>query len=285
MKVMTQEKSERGITLVALVVMIIVLLILAGVSISTVLGDNGIIKQSKNMKENQLIKIQEEKEKENKLMQKLNTTPELPEKKEWELSSVAKVGDMVEYPCRAGFEEWTIFYNKNREIRLIPLDIFTTSQDTPITITGIDGYANYEKTIEANLQDYDNQDYVSDVRILEYSTTHTANTTDDTKENGDETAVQIDDITPLIESGIIWVYKEEIPIFLNSKYILPVMEGEGYVRCLIGGKTILGKKVYYSDPGTITNYTVNGNIMPVVVLKQGILTSGKNSEEKWVLIP
>ena len=40
-------KSNKGITLVALVITIIVLLILAGVSISLVVGDNGILTQSK----------------------------------------------------------------------------------------------------------------------------------------------------------------------------------------------------------------------------------------------
>ena len=36
--------SEKGITLIALVVTIVVLLILAGVSINLVIGDNGVIK-------------------------------------------------------------------------------------------------------------------------------------------------------------------------------------------------------------------------------------------------
>lgn len=40
-------KAEKGITLVALVVTIIVLLILASVSISLVLGDNGIITRAR----------------------------------------------------------------------------------------------------------------------------------------------------------------------------------------------------------------------------------------------
>ena len=39
-------KKNKGITLVALVVTIVVLLILAGVSINAVLGDNGIIKKA-----------------------------------------------------------------------------------------------------------------------------------------------------------------------------------------------------------------------------------------------
>ena len=41
-------KNKKGITLVALVVTIVVLLILAGVSINLVLGDNGIIAKAKD---------------------------------------------------------------------------------------------------------------------------------------------------------------------------------------------------------------------------------------------
>ena len=56
-------KNDKGITLVALVVTIIVLIILAGISINLVLGDNGIITIAKKAKENtELAKIQEETE-------------------------------------------------------------------------------------------------------------------------------------------------------------------------------------------------------------------------------
>lgn len=41
-------KKENGITLVALVVTIVVLLILAGVSISLVLGQNGLVNRAKD---------------------------------------------------------------------------------------------------------------------------------------------------------------------------------------------------------------------------------------------
>ena len=41
-------KKEKGITLVALVVTIVVLLILAGVSISLVLSNNGVINKAKD---------------------------------------------------------------------------------------------------------------------------------------------------------------------------------------------------------------------------------------------
>ena len=54
-------KNNKGITLVALVVTIIVLIILAGISINLVLGDNGIITIAQKAKENiELAKIEEE---------------------------------------------------------------------------------------------------------------------------------------------------------------------------------------------------------------------------------
>ena len=49
------RKKEKGITLIALVITIIVLLILAGVTISTLTGENGIITQASNAKEETII--------------------------------------------------------------------------------------------------------------------------------------------------------------------------------------------------------------------------------------
>lgn len=48
---MEKTKKERGITLIALVITIIILLILAGISIEMLAGDNGIINQAGNAKE------------------------------------------------------------------------------------------------------------------------------------------------------------------------------------------------------------------------------------------
>ena len=44
---MNKIKSTKGITLISLVVTVIILLILAGVSISVAIGENGIFTQSK----------------------------------------------------------------------------------------------------------------------------------------------------------------------------------------------------------------------------------------------
>ena len=46
-----KEKNESGITLVALVVTIIVLLILAGITIATLFGDNGVIEKAQKAKD------------------------------------------------------------------------------------------------------------------------------------------------------------------------------------------------------------------------------------------
>lgn len=46
------RKKEDGITLIALVITIIVLLILAGVSIATLTAENGILRKSFNFKRN-----------------------------------------------------------------------------------------------------------------------------------------------------------------------------------------------------------------------------------------
>ena len=53
-------KNKRGITLIALVVTIVVLLILAGVTIAMLTGENGIINQAKNAKEESLMSELEE---------------------------------------------------------------------------------------------------------------------------------------------------------------------------------------------------------------------------------
>ena len=45
------QKNSKGITLIALVITIIVLLILAGVTIATLTGDNGILNQAGKAKE------------------------------------------------------------------------------------------------------------------------------------------------------------------------------------------------------------------------------------------
>ena len=48
---MNRNRQEKGITLIALVITIIVLLILAGISIAMLTGENGILTKADNAKE------------------------------------------------------------------------------------------------------------------------------------------------------------------------------------------------------------------------------------------
>ena len=74
MKTKFENKQERGITLIALVVTIVVLLILAGVSISLVLNNNGVISKAKDAK-NQYAEAQTNDEKQlNEVSDWIDTT-------------------------------------------------------------------------------------------------------------------------------------------------------------------------------------------------------------------
>ena len=57
---MNRLKQQKGITLIALVITIVILLILAGVSIDLVLGDNGIIKKAQEAKDTTIISTEKE---------------------------------------------------------------------------------------------------------------------------------------------------------------------------------------------------------------------------------
>ena len=52
---MKEKRNERGITLIALVITIIVLIILAGVGINAIMGEDGLISRAKRVKEEQKI--------------------------------------------------------------------------------------------------------------------------------------------------------------------------------------------------------------------------------------
>ena len=60
-------KKEKGITLISLVVTIIVLIILAGVSINLILGQDGIIAKAREAKQNMELAAYEEQEQLNEL--------------------------------------------------------------------------------------------------------------------------------------------------------------------------------------------------------------------------
>ena len=87
-------KNKKGITLVALVVTIVVLLILAGVSINLVLGNNGIIAKAKDAETKSAEASQNDLKGMNALTEEMNNA--LGEKPKVDLSKY-KIGDLVNY--------------------------------------------------------------------------------------------------------------------------------------------------------------------------------------------
>lgn len=87
-------KNNKGITLVALVVTIVVLLILAGVSINLVLGNNGIIARAKDAETKSAEASQNDLKGMNALTEEMNNA--LGEKPKVDLSKY-KIGDYVNY--------------------------------------------------------------------------------------------------------------------------------------------------------------------------------------------
>jgi type II secretory pathway pseudopilin PulG len=120
MLIKRQERKEGGITLVALVVTIIVLLILAGITIATLFGDNGAINKAQKAKEetekstqNELGALNSlEGEMENEI--KGNTIQESgwrqPDPLKPEITNgeiTLKIGDYVDYSCKNSTATYT----------------------------------------------------------------------------------------------------------------------------------------------------------------------------------
>ena len=93
-----KAKKEGGITLIALVVTIIVLLILAGISIQMLTGENGILKRATEARE----KTEEATEQEQRDLAKLEAEMNL-ETYNYETDEKDKSGELITVPIPAGF--------------------------------------------------------------------------------------------------------------------------------------------------------------------------------------
>ena len=109
-------KSQKGITLLALVITIIVLIILAGVGISLVTGDGGIIGRTKNAKET-ADSSKDNEENRFTLFQEM-------EEDEKKISAWDCIIDAVAYVSRAAYENEGIKYLPET-IEIVDDNIFT----------------------------------------------------------------------------------------------------------------------------------------------------------------
>ena len=115
-----KNKKQSGITLVALVVTIVVLLILAGVSINLVLGENGLITQAKEAKEKSTSGMNEE----NYLIN--SAIPDYIDAQVNEVTGNAKTITADDYgKVVTNYQDghtWEIFYADERNVYLITRD-------------------------------------------------------------------------------------------------------------------------------------------------------------------
>ena len=122
-------KNSKGITLVALVVTIIVLIILAGVSISLVLGENGIITKSKYAKQatlNAQVAEQEQLNEAVSYLENMGGTETNPPKEEIKTVAELKGGDY--------FTEKTTVKDSNGNLIKVP-EGFKIAEDSGINVT------------------------------------------------------------------------------------------------------------------------------------------------------
>ncbi len=124
------KNNTKGITLIALVVTIIVLIILAGVSISMIVGDNGIITQAQRAARETANATVTSEEQMNVLVNELNgylTEDEETSESLAEAITSTNYGDYVDYPIDLNGDgdttnDWRIFYNDGTHVFIIAAD-------------------------------------------------------------------------------------------------------------------------------------------------------------------
>ena len=154
-----KTKEAKGITLIALVITIIVLLILAGVTIATLTGDNGILGKANEAKTTN----DEEKAKEQikiAVMGSYGKDGELNyDDLKQNLGQIGITGlpDTASYPLEVTLDGVIAEIDENGEVNFTTSGGYTQTGDT---ITSPDGktmkvgdYVNYDPTLEANASD------------------------------------------------------------------------------------------------------------------------------------
>ena len=153
--------KQQGITLVALVVTIIVLLILAGVTITSLLGDDGIIAKAQRAADETNTAVQREQEGMNALLEQLNNygngnssggedTTSIPEELERYILGEDKTGILMTDVMVENTEDLTVTFKDNE---IIP-DASTSI--TYLGFAGVEIQSNLSSGIAVSLEYKDN---------------------------------------------------------------------------------------------------------------------------------
>lgn len=113
---MKKLKQNKGITLIALIITIIILLILAGVTINVLIGNNGLFKTAKKAGEDYIkSQLKEELEIEiaNIQSKKIANGEELSREDLWELEKIGAIMISVETPAEGEYKDYNFTVDEN----------------------------------------------------------------------------------------------------------------------------------------------------------------------------
>lgn len=257
---MKNFRKNRGITLISLVVTIIILLILAGVSISMLIGENGIIKQAQNAKE----KTEEAEAQENGTLSQYETIIQQETGELWKQNKTIiskkdialEVGDYVSY--ESNVEEyndengWRILGEENGQLLLVS----TYLVNNEYTLSGAEDYLNNTgiNKLNAECEKYGNGLYATGARSIKaedidritgYSPEKTGNGKKYKQGEIDEYG---NEVTYKIENGLITYHsKNGTGTIEDTTFTLP----DGRVLGEDIEEVILKSNAYYYWPTTL----------------------------------
>ena len=304
-----KRTTEKGITLVALVITIVILIILATITINAAFGEGGLIEkaqQAKNLTEESTIS---EQEKLNSLMDEYanmmaedeeitepeepvanEVNPDEPKPEEPTAEDTLKAGDYVTYPSAQGDIECRVLYDSTSEygVQLITSACVgndVTLGDSDFT-TSMNSYNNAISTLNNAAGVYNNSDY-STARCVgsnpttpsaeagyytftEFSSSYSGQLKDtDTNYETDYNQMESLEINDIDDR--YWLASRRVDSNSNSSYFCVRYVGTT-------GSVSYDYLCYvHSSGGTIANYYSNG-LRPVFTLKSGIKVTGGNGE-------
>lgn len=306
---MTNKINERGITLVALVITIVVLIILSTVTISTVLGDNGLINQAKKNKNNVLESVGEEEDNINKVteeyvnMMKTDsevTLPTVPQP----IEDVLKEGAYVNYKdSKRKTRKCVVLYGpENTNYSSYGIQIIAMESVEDVTLgssdfnTSMASYNDAISTLNKKAREYNNYTYSADARCVgslpgnpDYDGPGMCNNQDSwfLNYNGqikDEDKSYSTDYSKMenIHGGILntgttyWLASRKLSS--NPSY----RTGDLYVYSIDSAGTLISSQLclLYQDTSYNTGYSKTNGFRPVFILKSGLkVLSGEGSKD------
>ena len=292
--------KEKGITLIALVITIIVLLILAGVTINLTLGDNGIFKVAEQAARNY-------KDAENKELGLLddftNTLDKTVNDLQYAtLASKAKTGDYVKYDGGNGYTGlWQVLYNDaTYGLQIISADI--VNEGNLFTLGGsteVEAKASYNgavDTLNAECRKYVNTKYAQSGRCVgsdplspDDAVTETVTlkfTYNDTTESGCKVGdyneeTDFNAMKNATNQNAEGIHKASTYYWLASRYV----SSDSNVAHFVVRYVYVNEVKDADDLWRVTSdgfsgpYRRNGGFRPVVTLYSDIQTSAGNGSE------